>query len=1470
MTQAETIAKLRARIATVSVSQHAALRRELEKRGIAWEQVAPEVSTQRPRPERLPLLPSQLHVWVLQQLYPRSPAYHIAFAWRFRGPLDVPALGRALQHVVDRHETLRTGFPTEDGAPWQDVRERCPLTLECTDLRSEPERFDALAGTFANAPFDLTAPPLMRVHLYRLGEHEHTLAFVVHHIVADGWSRGVLLRELPACYRACMGDMQPVLPPLPKAFADIVLEREAWLESADHERQKAYWRRRLDGLAPQSLPSDRPRGAGRELGAATIVRRLPQDLSARSRAAASRLGTTLFVTLLATFMLLLHRHSGQDDLAVGVPTAGRRDPDAAGLIGLFVNTLVLRATLEPGLTFRDWLDRLREALADALEHQDIPFARVVDVVGVERSAGQNPLFQALFQAQTEGYREQNAERLDFGVAGLETRQEIVPLAEAKFDLSWHMFERADGLALTVEYRPSLFDADRIERMIGHFETLLAAVADAPDRPLSHLDHLPVGERASLLALGEGERRPLPLACVHDVIAAEARRSPDRPALIANGRVWSYAELDGAADALARRIAAHPAAALPGARIALCLPRGADLLVAILASMKAGAAYVPLDPDHPADRIAHILEDADVAMVLAHGPGEGCVPRIDPSERDVAAECGSLPQSDRNALAYVMYTSGSTGRPKGVPITHASLLNLLRSMARVPGMSQGDRLLAVTTVAFDIAGLELLLPLTVGGTVVLADRDTTLSMPRLAAALDEHGITHMQATPATWRLLLDDGWQGRPELVALCGGEALEGPLAARLLERTQALWNLYGPTETTIWSGALRVEPRHLSGPAVAIGGPIDNTRFHVLDADLRPTPLGVAGELFIGGAGLSPGYWRRPDLTAERFVASPFADERATAPSLYRTGDRVVRHANGEMTFLGRVDHQLKLRGYRIEAGEIESLLQEEPAVAQALVVLDGERQRLVAYCRLASGHGERPGSDVETELRRALAARLPRHMMPSAFVLLEAFPLNTNGKVDRKRLPAPDATSAVAGAKTPPRTDAERALLAAWQAVLGREDIGVEDNFFDLGGDSVSAMRIVARAKAMGYAIEPTELFEHQTVATQARVARAIVALSTAPLSAWQRAVRDIETPPWLLAVPVGTAPVAAIEKAVRAVSAHHPVLGLRLDRDAWRPGAPVPAIVTVEAGDDAAFTDWARTAVQEKDAARWALGIVNAGTTRRLLLAVHSILLDAPSLGWLARDLRIAVDGLAAGAEPTLPPSGDYPAWLRRDGSDAPECDEPKGGGTGEAASFTIGLDPDETARVLEAARSLDTDVETLVLTALARTLAGWNGTETARIDLLTAGRTGAGPGLDRTLGQFTRRLPLDVRLPAGGTATAIEAATKAIAAASETGMPGMDEAQGDALLTFQALDAADGEWLSVPAPDRGSDHSLVLNATLRTLRLELGWRHEIGRWQPAAAQRLASRHRAELTSIRAEAPQPAARLDLLLTRLKARKD
>lgn len=1453
MNTADPIDLLRARVAALGPEQRADFRRQLEARGIAWDRVAPQ-ETARLRPTRLPLSPGQTHFWLQQSLYPENSAYHVAYRWRFQGPIDRQALERSLQMIVDRHEPLRTAFPVADGEPWQDVLPHCAFRLDYTDVAGSIDRLEAVARAVATEPFDLATAPLLRAHLVRVDEQDHLLAITLHHIISDGWSRGVLMRELTTSYRAYSKGFDPELQPLPRSFADLVLDQQAWLEGPQCARQESYWKKHLADLKQLELPADRSRHTSIDMASATVSRTVSREISASVSALAGQLGTTPFVVLAAAFKLLLHRYCGQQDLTICTPVAGRADAEAAQLIGLFTNTLVLRNRLDPGMTFAEWVARVQENFSDALEHQDFPFPMLADALGMNRDARQNPLSQVMFQLQSGGYRQQNAEIVDFGIDGLSVRQQPAPLSETKVDLSWYMMERESGYLLTIEYRAALFDSWRIERMAQHFEQLLLSIIHAPDARLPELPYMSPDERQAVIGLGTPVAKPLPAKTVHEAISDVARHHPDAIALENDGRIWTYRDLERETDLLAFALLSLPDPVRPGDRVAVSLPGKGHSILAFLAILKAGAIYVPLDPDHPADRVAYVLQDAGVGLILTDRPQAYPDHRcIDPAEMVAqAAEPVVLPPADQARIAYLLYTSGSTGRPNGVPIGHASLLNHLRSMAEVPGLKPGDRMLAIMTPTFDISILEMLLPLSVGATVILYGQDLLLAPVRLGQVLADDRISHMQATPAYWRMLLDSGWQGCATLTALCGGEALDAPLARRLLERTKILWNVYGPTEATIWASALQVTVRHAESGKVPIGGLLDNTHLHVLDSYLEPLPRGIPGELYIGGVCLSPGYWNRPALTAARFVPNPFYDEESAAPRLYKTGDAVVRQDNGEIEFVGRTDFQVKLRGYRIEIGEIEDRLLQDKVVDQAIVLLDEANERLVAYVLVQDPSIAIEDGQMERALRQSLMAQLPRYMVPTAFVVLRAFPLNPSGKVDRKRLPVPQVSLALSVAVAP-RNGAEDALLAIWKDVLKRDDIGVEDNFFDLGGDSIIGVRIVARAQAAGFDLVPTQIFELQTVAVQAA---AIMTKDdkVSRSSIWQRHSRTAALDPWLVVTPWPDSAGSA-RQAAEIVSSHHPALRGRL----------YDAMPETAVDDDAALLQWARTVAADGEAMGFGMQILRRGGEKVCAIAAHPLLLDARALTWIASDMTETCARLAAGGTAALHAAGDYDGWLANSEpvvrSGAKQVQSGKTAAVAPRAAVSAALDAETTLRLETTARHLSVTVETMALAALEQVLVQTAGCETASVDALTATRPTAAQ--QRTIGNFTRLLPVPRQEP--GSKIAGRGAFLA-----DFGQ-GLDPAEGcgDVLFCWQDTDGAQLEWLSIPNPVLPDGYALVLQATRRAGALDLRWHYDPARFGLETVERIAAQHLAALTAIRADEGTAAAKVDRLLDKLRQRK-
>jgi amino acid adenylation domain-containing protein len=1016
------------------------------------------------REGRLPLSFAQQRLWFLDQLAPGSAAYNIPVAIELTGDLKLAVLAAALAEVVRRHEALRTTFQVVDGEQVQVVAARAELGPSVIDLRSLPagtreEEANRLTTTEARRPFDLGNPrggSLLRVALLRLAGEQHVALLTMHHIVSDGWSMGVLIREVSALYTACLGGRPSPLPELPIQYRDYALWQRSRLTGEVLEQEIASWREALAGIPVLQLPTDRPRPPVQTFRGAVRRFEVPGATTAALKALGQRQGGTLFMVLLAAFAALLHRYTGQDDVAIGSPAANRTRSQLEGLIGFFVNTLVLRIDLSGAPSFAALFARVRRASVDAFSHQELPFEKVVFELQPERNLSVSPLFQVMFSFQ-------NAPMQSLSLPGLTLRPFAVETRTAKFDLTLDIGESAGGLAGSLEHNIDLFDRTTVDRMLGHFGRLLEAVTAEPGTSVADLPLLSAGERNQLLVEWNATDRPVPAGLVHEWIAAQAARTPEAVAVTFGAASLTYRELDRRANGLAWRLLLDLGVG-PEVRVGIALERSLEMVVGVLAVLKAGGAYVPLDPSYPAERLAFMVEDSGLATVLRS-----------PLRVAEAAEAPHAGVGADNA-AYVIYTSGSTGRPKGVQISHGALANFLASMAERLGIGARDVLLSVTSLSFDIAGLELYLPLTGGGRIVLASREEAADGQRLQELTA--GATVLQATPATWRLLLDSRWQGGEGLKALCGGEALSPSLASSLLERVGALWNCYGPTETTIWSTVEEVV--QIAG-AVAIGRPIANTEAYVLDRRGAPVPLGAPGELVLGGAGVARGYLGRPDLTAERFVPNPFG---APGSRMYRTGDLVRYRADGALGFLGRIDHQVKLRGFRVELGEVEAVLASHPAVrASAVVALADRREdlRLVAYV-VVNAEASVPGTPAE--LRAFLKKALPDSMVPSSFVSLAALPLTPSGKVDRRALPAPDGASLGSGAElAAPATAVEEVLAEIWRKVLGVTRVGRHDNFFDLGGHSLLLAELRQRLQErFGRELSMVEMFRHATVAAMA----------------------------------------------------------------------------------------------------------------------------------------------------------------------------------------------------------------------------------------------------------------------------------------------------------------------------------------------------------------------------------------------------
>ena len=1026
----------------------------------------------------VPVTTEQSQLWLHAAMAPEMPLYNESITIHRLGAYNHAALEWALSEIVRRHEIWRSAFVEENGDLVQKIAPAAPITLRIIDISALPPTVDA------RAPIALDVAPLFRARVVKLGEEEHRLYLTLHHIIFDGVSiYRTLMPELAELVQAFEAGRPSPLPEPELQYGDYAVWQADTIDEAARERQIAFWRGQLAGDLPRlELAGDRARPAVPNHAGSMETFEIPTRTVEALRDVARAQGATLYMVLLAAYKAMLFRYTGDNDLIVGGVTDTRRRPELQPLMGYFLNTMALRSHPAGERPFSDYLDEVKRSVIGALGASDVPFNQLIRALDIRRGTGTHPLFNTLFSIEPP---------VDPFPAGWDLTQMDVTVGAAKYDLYLELDERhADspegragiGMVGRFLYSTELFDVPTIRRMIGHWTRLIEGIVANPETPLAALPMLGADETTTLVRDWNDTVVPLAHPSVAEWLAASAAAAPLIAAIEHGTTRWTHAELAARADAIAARLIA--AGVGKGDLVGLSLSRSPWMVAAMLGVVRAGAAYLPLDPGFPPARLAMIVEDAAPALILtepATAPIFSGARTLDLGHDWPAPDAAALTQIAARApagddLAYVLYTSGSTGRPKGVEINHSALVNLLAAMAKAPGFKAGERLLAITTLSFDIAQLELWLPLVAGGTVLLAPRETAMDMAALAEAIDALKPDVLQATPATWRGLIEAGWDGLPGLRALCGGEALPRALADQLLDRVGELWNVYGPTETTVWSTCARVE-RGLG--AVAIGTPIDNTVVRVLDGEFNDRPIGAVGELWIGGLGLARGYRGRPDLTEERFI-----EVRGTR--LYRTGDlarwRIEGgRADGTLQCLGRVDTEEKIRGFRVAIEEIEGALGKLPGVAAAAVRAwpDASGERALAGYVVAPGLTDEaiPG------WREALAVVLPDYMIPGRFVLLDAMPMTPNNKVDRKALPEPGAP--VGRNTEPPQGEDEERLAAIWRKVLKVPEVSRHDDFFELGGHSLLIARLLRHVEAeTGTRVPMAALFRAPKLADMAEL--------------------------------------------------------------------------------------------------------------------------------------------------------------------------------------------------------------------------------------------------------------------------------------------------------------------------------------------------------------------------------------------------
>ncbi|NGO46976.1 amino acid adenylation domain-containing protein [Streptomyces sp. YC419] len=1351
----------------------------------------------------LRLVPShaQRRLWFLHQ-YDPGPAYHVGLALRLVGALDPVALDVALNWVVARHEGLRTTFGSEAGRCVQVVHPRARLRLAHSDLSGlpGPEREAAterLQRADLTHPFDLAELPLLRPRLVRLGEHEHLLTLTAHHIITDDWSYEVLAAELGTCYSAAVAGARtaPDLPPLPLRHADhAVRQHRRMAENGLADRHLAYWRRRLDGMAPLELPRDRPRTA--RTGPAGRIRRtvLPQ-LRDRLAALGREQGATLYVTLLAACMLLLARRTGRQDIAVGTVVSGRDDVDLEGLVGFFADTVVLRGTVDERHSFAELLGDVRGMVAEAVDHAELPFDRLVEELAPDRHSSQDPLVQVLIVMANTPARSRE-------FTGLAVTEVDVPAVAADFDLTVEFRDTDDGLRADFLYRTDLFDASTVERLASALQELLDRLGRDGHRPLRELPRLTgVERREPVLRLDGGPAEDG--RCVHEVFAEQVRRHPDATAVVRGREQLTYRELDHAANQLAHHLVGLGVG--PDTVAGICLDRGPEFAVAALAVLKASGAFLPLDSGHPPQRHADVLADAAPLLIVTDREHaallpEGVAPlvRLDAEEERtaIARRPGTAPRRPvlPQHLAYVVHTSGSTGRPKGVQIPHAGLTALAADSRRTLGLGPGARMLQHLSCAFDGGLWQILMPLLTGAAVCFSLPEERLDPYALARRVRADGTTVLMLPPA---LLGTLDPAAVPDSVLVCSAADVCPADTARAWAAGHSFGNLYGPTETTMCSTAhlvpLGVTDSVAGADGVPIGRPVAGARHYVLDPWLRPVSVGTPGELHIAGAGLARGYLGQPAQTAAHFVADPFG---ALGSRMYRTGDLVRLRGDGTLTHLGRVDDQVKIRGHRVEPAETAAALRAHPDVAEAFVTAwrdEAGEARLVAYVV------PRPGRDAPagTALRRLLGRTLPAALIPSVFVAVPVLPLNASGKVDRGALPRPGPARAPESAYAPPETPAQRTLAGVWSAALGVERVGVDDDFFDLGGDSITSVRLVAEARAAGLAVTPKDVFERPTVRALAEAARAVAPAAENvparrdryPLTPLQAGLlyhslagRDLYARRITLTL-AGIADADALARAWQHVVDQTPALRSTVHLPhGGRPEqivhpefrAPVTAYDWRGLGPDA-LRD-ALAALTERDrgwdpdprqAPPLRLALARTGEDEMTVLwTTHHLFVDGWSVSEILTDVLAAYEDLAAGRAPAVVPRrpfADYVQWLRDrdraesrahwqaelDGRTAPTPlpygrRPAPGGRSGPHAGHTVTIPLPEHERLRAFARRHRLTLNTLVQAAWALLLSRHAGTDDVVFGATVSTRDAELPDAGSIIGLLVNTLPVRIRV------------------------------------------------------------------------------------------------------------------------------
>ncbi|WGV24586.1 non-ribosomal peptide synthetase [Halotia branconii] len=1358
----------------------------------------------------IPLSFPQQRLWFLDQMEGNSATYNMAAAVEITGNLQVSILEKIIAEIIQRHAILRTNFKTIDGNAVQIITPQLTINIPVIDLQTLPAaaRFaevERLAIAEQLQPFDLTQDCLLRVTLLHLASESYVLLVTMHHIVSDGWSLGVFIQEFSSLYTAFSQNQPSPLTGLTIQYADFAHWQRQCLQGEVLENQLNYWRQQLAGIPPiLELPTDRPRPPVQTFQGQTLNFELNQNLTKQLNILCQKSGTTMFMTLMAAFATLLYRYSNQSDIVIGSPIANRDRQETYPLIGLFVNTLVLRTNLEGNPSFAELLQRVKQVALDAYAHQDVPFERLVEALQPERSLSHMPLFQVAFAMQNAPMGKLELPNLSLNLLKIEN-------STAKFDLTLSMQETESGLLGEWEFNSDLFDATTITRMAGHFQTLLENLVVNPQQPVAEVSLLSASEQHQLLVEWNDTATDYPQGkCIHQLFAEWVEQTPNAVAVVFENQQLTYRELNDRANQLAHQL--QNLGVKPDVLVGICVERSLEMIVGLLGILKAGGAYVPLDPNYPAERLSLMLSDAQVQVLLTqqhltHQFSELGVRQIclDTDWETINQNSQENPVNTTTVenVAYVIYTSGSTGKPKGVMVPHRGVNRLVLNTNYVP-ISTSDVFAQVSNCSFDAATFEIWGALLNGARLVIVSQDIVLSPQQFATCIQQQKLGIMFLTAALFNQMAKEvptAFQTMRYL--LVGGEALDPRWIKKVLQHgaPEHLLNGYGPTENTTFSVCHHIQDVAEKTTNIPIGRAIANTQTYVLDRHLQPVPVGVYGELYLGGDGLALGYLNRPELNAEKFIPNPFDNSQY----LYKTGDLVRYLPDGNIEFINRIDNLVKIRGFRIELGEIEAVIQQHPDIANVVVLVredePGEK-RIVAYVVLH----ELAATTVK-ELRDFLKAKMPEYMLPSAFVMLESLPINPNGKVDRRVLPAPKTSRSDFDTNLIlPRTKTEKILANIWADVLRLKQVGINDNFFELGGDSILTIQVVARANQAGLQLTPKQLFHHQTIAelstvvdttlpVQAEQGLVTGSLPLTPIQQWFFE-QNLPQPEHfnqsvLLSVPTDLK-AEILEQALQQLLLHHDALRLRFvqEDESWlQTNADANATVPLTC------VDLAKIAPQEKQAAletaanklqaslnlsqelmQVALFHFGAEQPARLLIIVHHLAVDGVSWRILVEDLFNAYQQLNRGETIQLPAkTSSFKEWSHRlaeygssetltteldfwlaqsSGSIPLPVDYNQQNNTvASSAQVSVSLDAEQTRALLQEVPAVyNTQINDVLLTALAQSFAQWTGESSLLVDVEGHGREElfADIDLSRTVGWFTCLFPIKLKLAANADA------------------------------------------------------------------------------------------------------------------------